>query len=50
MQVAKKLELHTTFVHMDADEGWKISYFVEDARILDYHNLAELSKAVGILA
>lgn len=50
MQVAKRLELDKTFVYMDAEEGWKISYFVEDARILDYHNPAELSKALGILA
>lgn len=50
MQVAKSLGLDKTFIHMDAEEGWKISYFVENARILDYHNPAELSKALSILA
>ena len=50
MQVAKSLGLDKTFIHMDAEEGWKISYFVENARILDYHNPAELSEALNILA
>ena len=50
MQVAKNLGLDKTFIYMDAEEGWKISYFIENARILDYHNPAELSKALSILA
>ncbi len=50
MQMAKSLGLDKTFIHMDAEEGWKISYFVENACILDYHNPAELSEALNILA
>ena len=50
MQVAKDLEIDKTFIHMDRQEGWKISYFVENARILDYHNKKELSEALGLLA
>ena len=50
MQVAKSLGLDKTFVHMDADQGWKISYFIEDARTLDYHNQKELSEALNILS
>lgn len=50
MQVAKSLELDKTFIHMDEEEGWKISYFVENARILDYHNPEELAEALKLLA
>lgn len=50
MQVAKELGIDKTFIHMDEQEGWKISYFVEDARILDYHNPEELAEALKLLA
>lgn len=50
MQVAKELGIDKTFIHMDADEGWKISYFVEDARTLDYHNQNELAEALKLLS
>ena len=50
MQAAKAMNLDKTFVHMDPDEGWKISYFVENARTLDYHNHTELAEALRLLA
>ena len=50
MQVAKKYQLDKTFVYMHPTEGWKISYFVENARILDYHNEKELSQAMSLLS
>lgn len=50
MQAAKAMNLDKTFVHMDREEGWKISYYVENARTLDYHNQTELAEALGLLA
>lgn len=50
MQFAKELQIDRTFIHMDPEEGWKISYFVENARTLDYHNNAELEEALKLLA
>lgn len=50
MQVAKELDIDKTFIYMDADEGWKISYYIENARILDYHNQSELSEALKLLS
>jgi thiamine kinase-like enzyme len=50
MQAAKEINLDKTFVYMDRDEGWKISYFVENARTLDYHNPDELVQALRLLA
>ena len=50
MQIAKQLELDTTFIYMHPTEGWKLSYFIEDARTLDYHNPQELESAVKLLS
>ena len=50
MQVANRLGLDSTFVYMHPTEGWKLSTYIEDARVLDYHNPSELKQAVGLLA
>lgn len=50
MQVAERLALDKTFIYMHPKEGWKLSYFIENARILDYHNPSELRKALNLLA
>lgn len=50
MQVAKQLQLDRTFVYMHPTEGWKLSLFIEDARVLDYHRPEELKQAVQLLA
>lgn len=50
MQVAKELGIDKSFIYMDEEEGWKLSYFIDDARILDYHKPEELKMAVGLLA
>ena len=50
MQVAKELGLDSTFVYMHPTEGWKISKFIEDAQILDYHNPTELQEALSLLS
>lgn len=49
MQIAKKLGLDETFIAMDPDEGWKISSYVEDARMLDYHNDEDIDKAFSLM-
>lgn len=50
MQIAKKLGLDSTFVYMHPTDGWKLSIYIENARILDYHNPKELKQAVQLLA
>lgn len=50
MQVAKELKIDTSFIYMHPEEGWKLSYFIENARILDYHNPEELGKALALLS
>ena len=50
MQFAKELRLDKTFVYMHPTEGWKISYYVENARILDYHNEKEMAQAISLMS
>lgn len=38
LEAAKALGLDDTFLYIDAAKGWKISHYIEDAAILDYHN------------
>ena len=49
MQIAKELNLDTSFIYMHSTEGWKLSYFIENARVLDYHKHEELKEALLLL-
>ena len=49
MKVASELGLDDTFIFIDSDEGWKISRYIEEARELDYHNEAEVDKALAMI-
>ncbi len=46
MKIAHELGLDDTFIHMNEKEGWKISKYIENARILDYHNPKDVEKAM----
>lgn len=50
MQIAKQLNIDSTFIYMHPTEGWKLSLYIENARVLDYHNPKELEQAVQLLA
>lgn len=47
--IAKENELDNTFIYMDKDSGWKLSYFIEDVRLLDYHNDRDVTQALKVL-
>jgi len=49
IQKAAELGLDNTVIYMDPDEGWKISHFIEDARILDYRNREEVKTALSYI-
>lgn len=49
MQVAKRLNIDKTFIYMHPTEGWKLSYYVENARTLDYHNEDDMTQAMQLL-
>lgn len=46
MKIIRKLGLDDTFIYIDESEGWKLSRYVKNARILDYHNDEEVAKAI----
>lgn len=49
MQKASELGMDNTFIYMDAKEGWKISHYIENARILDYHNSDDVKQAMQLV-
>lgn len=49
MTQASRLGLDNTFIYMDAEEGWKISHYIEDACLLDYHNSDDVKKAMQLV-
>lgn len=48
MEIAKKLGIDNTYIYMD-EKGWKISYYIENARNLDYHNNVDVEQALKYL-
>lgn len=49
MTIAKELGLDNTFLYMDEKEGFKISYFIDNATMLDYHNTEEVDLALSYM-
>ena len=49
LEIAKKLGLDDTFICMDEKEGWKISYYINDAETLDYHNPEQVKEAIRMV-
>ncbi len=46
---ARDLGLDGTYIHEDAERGWKISRFIEGCRTLDYHAWGEVEQALGMV-
>lgn len=49
MQIAKSLNLYNDLIYIDAHQFWKIYYFSEDQRQLDYNNWDDVSKALTLI-
>lgn len=49
MKVAECLGLDDTYIYMDPVEGWKISHYIHDAAILDYHDKKQVEQALAML-
>lgn len=49
LEIAKKLGLDDTFICMDEKEGWKISYYIDDAETLDYHDREQVKEAIRMV-
>lgn len=46
---AAELGLDETFLYMDAKEGWKLSYYLEDTVDFDYHNEKDVVNALRLI-
>ena len=49
MKIAAELEIDKTFVVMNEEEGWKISKFIKNARLLDYDEKEDIEKAAQLM-
>ena len=49
MKIAAELGIDKTFVVMNEEEGWKISKFIKNARLLDYDDKEDIDKAVTLM-
>lgn len=49
MRIAKELGLDDTYIYIHPKAGWKISYYIEDAKLLDYHNDNQVKHALSML-
>ncbi len=49
MRIAAELGIDKTFVVMNEEEGWKISKFIKNARLLDYDDKEDIEKAVSLM-
>ena len=49
LELAKSIEVDPTFLHMNSEEGWKISKFVDGTRIPDYHNFEDSKRVLSVL-
>ncbi|HAM15868.1 MAG TPA: MarR family transcriptional regulator [Eggerthellaceae bacterium] len=48
-EVARKLGLDDTFIFEDAQEGWKISYYLHDCSELDYHDWDQVRESLHMV-
>lgn len=49
MKIAKELGIDDTFVYIHPTEGWKLSYFIEDARLMNYENEEDVKKSIELI-
>lgn len=47
-KIAAEAGIDKTFIFEDPETGWKLSYFLDNCRELDYHNEEDVARAVGL--
>lgn len=48
-QKAKELGFDDSYIYMNPEKGWKLSYFIDQARKLDYHQWDEVKQALEMI-
>lgn len=49
LELAKKIGVDTTYIHMDSEQGWKISRFVEGIRIPAYGSFSDSVRVLNVM-
>ena len=49
LELAKSIGVDPTFIYMDEDEGWKISYFVDGIRVPSYDSFEDSKRMLAVL-
>ena len=49
LRLARELGLDNTFIYEDQKEGWKISRYIDNARLLDYENEDQVKQALKMI-
>lgn len=49
LKLAKSIGVDPTFIYMNAEEGWKISSFVEDIRTPDYSSFEDSKRILAVM-
>lgn len=47
--LAKELKIDETLIYISAEEGWKISYFIDNCVGFDYHNIDHVKKGLSLV-
>ncbi len=49
LELAKSIGVDPTFIYMDENEGWKISYYVEGIRVPSYDSFEDSKRMLAVL-
>lgn len=49
LEIAKKIGIDPTYIHMDGEEGWKLSHYIDHARIPQYDSDDDSERVIRVL-
>ena len=49
LELAKEIQADPTYLTMDSEEGWKISYYVDGIRMPDYASRDDSKRVIGVM-
>lgn len=49
LEIAKELEVDPTYIYMDEEQGWKISFFVGGIRVPDYDSFEDSIRVIDVM-
>jgi len=48
-EIAQRLDIDTTFIHLDPATGWKVSHYVAVSDRFDYHDPTHVARAMALI-